>query len=188
VEGNLQKEVSELQQKEQVLRELQKTFSALQSRPEISKFQNMVPGDQDIPGLLVNLEALSRAKGLVLSAVVLDPKKPESGGLESTTMRLEFTGQIDYPLFKTVLDALEKNLRLFEVVNFSFKPGASSLALEIKTFSLASGAPEAPSASFPTGILQNPKFLELQQFGSYPLKPGVPGNSTPLPLPPAPTQ
>ena len=118
------------------LKELGKNFEAIKDREEIKKLPLLLPKGPDIPNLLINLESLAQAKGLILSSVDIEPTRTWREELESTEIRVEFSGKIDYQLFKTLLQTLENNLRLFEVLNFSFKPLQSSLLLHLRIFSL----------------------------------------------------
>lgn len=85
---------------------------------DVNSFSRVIPEDQSIPELLVNLEALASENGLTFSGVNFTPKNPKMPGVKTLTIAVKVKGS--YPAFKNYLSAMEKSLRIFDVMSISF--------------------------------------------------------------------
>lgn len=104
---------------------------------DIDSFSRVIPEGQNIPELLVNLEALASENGLVFSGVNFTPKDLKSPGVKTLIMVVRVKGS--YPAFKNYLVAMEKSLRIFDVMSFSFSGvsrGASNINVNNLDFNL----------------------------------------------------
>ncbi|MBI4919744.1 type 4a pilus biogenesis protein PilO [Candidatus Azambacteria bacterium] len=87
-------------------------------------FSQAVPAGQNIPELLVNLEAAASENGLIFSGV--DFKPQDSTSLKIKVLKMDIKLKGSYPNFQNYVKALEKSLRLFDVAAISFngiRPG-----------------------------------------------------------------
>ena len=85
-----------------------------------------VPVGQNIPEILVALEALASENGLTFSGVDFKPRESKIMGIKVLSMYIRLKGP--YPAFQKYIGAMEKSLRLFDVVGVSFSgisPGQS---------------------------------------------------------------
>ena len=108
-----------LAQRKQLTASLEKLISQYGARTaDFNYFSKAIPTGQDIPGLLVGLEALASENGMIFSGVNFKPKDLKSPGIKTLTMEIKAKGS--YPAFQNYLRAMEKSLRLFDVVSVSF--------------------------------------------------------------------
>ncbi len=100
----------------------------------------IVPRQQDIAGLFVQMQALAQRHGMVLPSVNISATSaataadgtPSSSGLGELSLSFSVSGQ-DYDRFKRFVSDLQQNLRLFDitVINFSSaQEGPYSLTLK----------------------------------------------------------
>lgn len=104
---------------------------------DIDSFSRAIPEGQNIPGILVNLEALASENGLVFNGVDFTPKDLKAPGVKTLIMVVRVKGS--YPAFKNYLIAMEKSLRIFDVMSLSFSGvsrGASSANVNNLDFTL----------------------------------------------------
>lgn len=85
---------------------------------DINSFNQVIPEGQKIPELLVNLEALASENGLTFSSVNFTPKDLKAPGVKTLILAVRVKGS--YPAFKNYLSAMEKSLRIFDVISISF--------------------------------------------------------------------
>lgn len=85
---------------------------------DVNSFSRVIPENQNIPEILVNLEALASENGLVFSSVDFTPKDLKVAGVKTLIMAVRVKGS--YPAFKNYLGAIEKSLRIFDVMSLSF--------------------------------------------------------------------
>jgi Tfp pilus assembly protein PilO len=108
-----------LLQRKQLTASLEKLISQYSERTaDFNYFSKTIPTGQDIPGLLVSLEALASENGMIFSGVNFKPKDLKAPGVKILTMEIKTRGS--YPAFQNYLRAMEKSLRLFDVVSVSF--------------------------------------------------------------------
>lgn len=99
---------------------------------DVAFFDRAIPVGQNIAELLVNLEALASENGLIFSSVDFKSKELEVNGVKTLLMEIKLKGL--YPALQNYIKALEKSLRIFDVVSISFS-GISPEQLGIKTSS-----------------------------------------------------
>ncbi len=85
---------------------------------DIASFNEAIPAGQNTPELLINLEALASENGLTFSGVNFKPKDFKGGNIKTLIMEIKIKGS--YPNFQNYLKAMEKSLRIFDVVSVSF--------------------------------------------------------------------
>jgi len=108
-----------LTQRKQLTASLEKLISQYGERTaDFNYFSKAVPMDQDIPGLLVSLESLASENGMVFSGVNFKPKDLKASGIKTLAMEIKIKGS--YPAFRNYLGAMERSLRLFDVISVSF--------------------------------------------------------------------
>ena len=97
----------------------------------------MIPADEDVPGLLAMLEASAVASDVQLTAINFAASDttglPGIQGLSAVNVSVSIQHG-DYGRFKLFLDALESNLRIFDVRSASINPGSATYSLTIRTY------------------------------------------------------
>lgn len=108
-----------LAQRKQLTASMEKLISQYSGRTaDFNYFSKAVPVGQDIPGLLVSLEALASENDVVFSSVNFKPKDSNSPNVKVLGMDIKVKGS--YPAFQNYISAMEKSLRLFDVASISF--------------------------------------------------------------------
>lgn len=95
---------------------------------DLTSFSKAIPVGQNIPELLINLEALASENGLIFSSVNFKPKDLKAQNVKTLIMEIRVKGS--YSAFQNYLKAMEKSLRLFDVTRISFSgiaPGQTSI-------------------------------------------------------------
>jgi Tfp pilus assembly protein PilO len=85
---------------------------------DLTPFSKAIPVGQNIPELLINLEALASENGLIFSGVNFKPEDLKAPNVKTLIMEVKVKGS--YPAFQNYLKAVEKSLRLFDVTSVSF--------------------------------------------------------------------
>ena len=123
------------------LTQLDKSFSDV-PKEDVDRLVAMIPAKQDVPGLLASLEASANASAMAMTAVNFSRgERPvhlaSVPNLDTVTIAitLEHAG---YHNFKLFLEALEDNLRLFDVVSASLNPSAAQYTLILRAYVRAS--------------------------------------------------
>ena len=109
-----------------------------QRSDDVSTFNKIIPEGQNIPELLVNLEALASENGLIFSGVDFTTKDLKALGVKTLIMAVRVKGS--YISFKNYLSAMEKSLRIFDVMSISFSGisrGATNINLNNLEFNLS---------------------------------------------------
>lgn len=99
----------------------------------IGSFGRSIPVGQNTAELLINLEALASENGLMFSSVNFKSKESVVGGIKTLSMEIKLKGP--YPALQNYIKAMEKSLRIFDVVSLSFV-GVSPEQTGIKSDSL----------------------------------------------------
>jgi len=106
------------------------------NKESVDKINYIIPSGEDIPNLIVQLEALAFEQGLVLGKIEMTPRETgqERGGdtqqekpaegYKALTINISVMGT--YTAIKNYLLAVEENMRLMDInsLNFSSKSGA----------------------------------------------------------------
>jgi len=85
---------------------------------DIALFEKSIPAGQNIPEILINLEALASENNLIFGGIEFKTQESKFPGVKTLVMDLKLKGS--YPAFLNYLKAVEKSLRLFDVVSASF--------------------------------------------------------------------
>lgn len=172
-----QQELKNLEKQWQSYKELKEEYKTNQAAFE--KLGIALPEEEDIPGLLVQLENLARQSGLQpLSLRLEEGKEAKIPGVSE--LRIVFSvGGGTYPLFKRFLAAVEENLRLIDVLNVNFSLGATTFTLQMRTYYLGA-AVASGDLKFQKELLTDPAFLQLKATGELPVKPGTKGKENPF--------
>jgi len=104
---------------------------------QLKKVYYILPKNQEIPNLIVQLEALASENGLILEQVDFikeeskqrsDPEQPQSSsvGYKNINVALKLVGE--YPAFTSFLEALEHNVRIADVnsIELSLEKGSET--------------------------------------------------------------
>lgn len=119
------------------LKKLAENYSQL-LKSDIEKIEKILPSEEDIPGLLVQLE--NTAKNNIFNILSLDinsiqslSKNKQNDSIKklAITLTIEGGGYTDLKLF---LSQLESNLRLFDVEALNFTSGSNLYTLNISTY------------------------------------------------------
>ncbi len=104
---------------------------------DIASLDKAIPSGQNVPELLVNLEAIASESGLILGNVNFKPKDLKAQGIKTLVAEIKVKGS--YPAFLNYLKAVEKSLRIFDVVSVSFagvSPGQIGAKIDTLEFNL----------------------------------------------------
>lgn len=133
------------------IEELSKSYQ--EGKKNLEKINHILPSGQDIPNLIVQLEALAFEGGLVLENIRFSlPEEKKAGRAQevrtkkevaledynSLTVDLSLIG--DYSAFKNFLKAVEDNIRLMDITSISLSPEAReesqlfNFNLQVKTY------------------------------------------------------
>ena len=127
-----------LAQREKLTANLERLIGQYNERAsDLTSFSKAIPQGQNIPELLVNLEALASENGLIFSGVNFKPKDLKAPNIKTLIMEVKVKGS--YPAFQSYLKAMEKSLRLFDVTSVSFNgvaPGQANINLNNLEFNL----------------------------------------------------
>jgi len=128
-----------LEQRRQIAANLGKLVNQYNARSgELASFEKAIPAGENIPELLVMLEALASENGMIFSGVEFKPQSATVVGAKVLAMEISLKGS--YTAFQQYLNALEKSLRLFDVSKVSFKgiaPGATQANPNATEFSIS---------------------------------------------------
>lgn len=111
---------------------------------DLTSFNKAIPVGQNIPELLINLEALASENGLIFSGVNFKPKDLgaskdlKAPNVKTLVMEIKVKGS--FSAFQNYLKAIEKSLRLFDVTSISFNgiaPGQTNINLNNLEFNLS---------------------------------------------------
>ena len=134
--SNLRGEVAlrkdEAEKEKQVLEKIKSLSGAVDSRQsEVKRLEEAIPNSESKPELIAIMENLASQNGLGLIAISAEPlpDDPKSRkervenilqGALLKTLKLDLKLTGNYEAFKSWLDAVENNLRIFDIQNISF--------------------------------------------------------------------
>ncbi len=104
---------------------------------DIASLNKAIPSGQNVPDLLVNLEAIASENGLIFKSVNFKPKDFKAQGIKTLITEIKVEGS--YTAFLNYLKALEKSLRIFDVTSVSFSgvsPGQIGAKIDNLEFNL----------------------------------------------------
>ncbi len=135
------------------IKKLQTNFDLVRAEDTYAKMERALPVSQDLPALLVTLEALAGESGMKVEGVeVSEPQgdiravaapagqpQPVSAipvapaGVRKVNIVLRL-GAADYGAFKDFLNRIESNLRLFDLISFNFDPKSTQQTINLVTY------------------------------------------------------
>jgi len=128
-----------LAQREKLAANLEYLISQYNERAnDLASFSKAITVGQNIPELLINLEALASENSLIFSGVNFKPKDLKAPNIKTLVMEVKVKGS--FPAFQNYLKAMEKSLRLFDVTSISFNgiaPGQTNINLNNLEFNLS---------------------------------------------------
>jgi Tfp pilus assembly protein PilO len=114
-----QQNETNLAERQKLSANLEKLIAQYNERTgDITSFAKVIPTGQNLPALLVNLEAIASENGLRFQSVDFKQKDFNAKGIKTLIMDIRLKGA--YPAFHNYVAALEKSLRLFDVISISF--------------------------------------------------------------------
>lgn len=125
--------------KEAYLAKLDELNAAFESydAEDVERIRMMIPSEEDVPGLMAIFEAAAQAGDLQLTSINFAAGDttgiPPVQGLEALNISISLQHG-SYQRFKLFLEALEANLRLFDVRSASIAPVSASYALTIRAY------------------------------------------------------
>lgn len=129
-----------LAQREKLSANLEYLISQYNERAsDLASFSKAIPVGQNIPELLISLEALASENGLIFSGVDFKSENENLKAPNVKTLIMEIKVKGSYPAFQNYLKAVEKSLRLFDVTSVSFNgiaPGQTNINLNNLEFNL----------------------------------------------------
>lgn len=120
----LRPQVSEKEQlvlsKEKELKDLAEIETLYnQAKRRIEDIPHILPKGDQIPELLIQLDALAKESGLGMTSISITPGAEEEGALYKTlNISVAVTGSYDN--LKKYLDKVEKNMRIMDVTSIDF--------------------------------------------------------------------
>ncbi|HJV33139.1 MAG TPA: type 4a pilus biogenesis protein PilO [Patescibacteria group bacterium] len=114
---------------------------------DVQRIRAMIPAEEDTPGLMAILEAAAQASDLQLTTINF--ATGDTTGLSGVqglgALNISIAVQHgNYQRFKLFLEALESNLRLFDVRSANINPVTSSYSMTIRAYVWAAGKTAAP--------------------------------------------
>lgn len=101
----------------------------------IEALRRMIPSENDVPGILAAIEASARRSDIAILAMSFSPGDPIPGldGVRSVGINLTLS-HASYERFKLFVEALEEDLRLFDIQSMSLNPAAASYTLLLRAY------------------------------------------------------
>lgn len=109
------------------------------NKSEIEKLNQILPEEKDIPGLFVQFQALAQENGFILTSINInqEPERVASsedrGEIKKLNISLNLIGK-DYEALKVLLEAIESNLRLFDVNAIYFNPDSNDYSINLFSY------------------------------------------------------
>lgn len=128
--------LAESHAKEAYLKKLDELDRNFKSFPvqDAERIKAMLPGEEDIPGLLATIEAVGRVSDMAVTSINFSKSDlASSPGLQAVTIALSLQHG-DYKHFKLFLEELESSLRLFDVRGANLSPQGASYTLTIQAY------------------------------------------------------
>ncbi len=132
--------------KEEYLKKLDELNAAFEAydAEDVERVRAMIPAEEDTPGLMAMLEAAARSSDLQLTSINFAAGDttgiPSVQGLGALNISIGLQHG-NYQRFKLFLEALESNLRLFDVRSANINPVSASYSLTIRAYVWTASAP-----------------------------------------------
>lgn len=144
---DLQGKQNELEAKRSRLSEIEKAHESFKkiSGEEIKKIATILPKGKDTPSLLIEMEALAKENGLILSGIdiaetgaISVPVQAQEGAaslnIKKININFKIQGINSYDKFKTFLSSIEKDIRLLDLNSLTYSPAADSYSISLVTY------------------------------------------------------
>jgi Tfp pilus assembly protein PilO len=144
LKNQIKEQQKSLEEKQNLISIVEKLRDTYESNKEtLNKLEYIIPGNQEIPNLIVQMEAIAVKGGLILKEINFtteeksNTKNQEAGSGEkqiagdykSLTVDANLTG--DYAAFERFLNTVEENIRLIDIESIIF---ATESETEISLF------------------------------------------------------
>ncbi len=131
------------QARESYLADLEKLVANYQkiNKSDVENLDQILPTQKDIPGLFVQLQALAQENGFTLATVNLE-EEPSITSREEKIRKININLNLvggDYQSLKKFLEAVEYNLRLFDVDAVYFSPDSNNYSISLFTYYIFGG-------------------------------------------------
>ena len=117
-------------EKEELIAKVEQLKSVYEDKQtDIKKVYYALPRTEEVPEIIVQLEALTSENGLILEAIDIQEIEKQGSKQEDKTgvnvLRISLALSGSYSSFKNFLEALEYNIRIMDIqrIEFSFKKG-----------------------------------------------------------------
>ncbi len=121
-----------LSEKNDFIQTVEKLAEKYKGNEDVFKQLNFIlPNDEDVPNLIVQLEALANGSGIILSDITFaKEEETEKELLDYKTISVDLRLSGSYESFKNFLATVENNMRLTDVdsINFQAKTDGGSSA------------------------------------------------------------
>lgn len=98
------------------------------------RIKTILPSNAEVEKLIAEIESIVLSNGLILSSLSIQPTEGGSKG-EAIPVGVSLTViGADYTSFKSLLKAIENNLRLMDIKNVSYIEGKGGLNLNLTTY------------------------------------------------------
>ena len=138
--ANLVLAQTELEKRKKYYADLQQLVANYQkiSPAEVQKLKLILPEGKDIPGLLVQFQALATKNNLLLASINFNDAGPASDKekIKKMSISVELLGghANSYTEVKNFIASLETNLRLFDVSSIFFTPDSATYSMTVSTY------------------------------------------------------
>jgi len=107
----------------------------------------MLPMGEDVPDILVQIDAAARAHGMAVSSIdtLVDPKKVSPAGRKTVSIAVNLSGGL-HEQFKGFLADIERSQRLFDVQSVLFTPGSDTYSVVLRGYFFAPAQEEVRGA------------------------------------------
>lgn len=113
-----------LEEKQNLINTVEGLRSEYENNKEtLDKLDYIVPGKQEIPNLIVQIEAIAAKGGLVLGEMRFKTEEKSSEKYNTLIIELSLSG--DYASFEKFLSTIEENIRLMDVESITFTSAES---------------------------------------------------------------
>lgn len=167
--------LSDLKNLENVRDDLLSKYNSI-AKSDLEKLNQILPQSSDTGGALVSLERIAQDRGIRLKKVEFKTdvdnkvKVIQSPNSMFNTLDLSFIISSSYDLFKSFLDAIERNSRIIDITNISFSVGQTNLFEFIvqadvyygKDVLKVSNLHEVGGLKIDTSFFSDSRFLELE--------------------------
>ncbi len=127
------------QQNLETLRQAKQQFESIDATA-LQSLKDVLPRQNDIPGLFVQMKDLAESLNLKLTSVDVSEKGPitalstENGTVNQVTITISVEGIQSYEAMKEFFDRIETNMRLLDISAVGYKPGSNSYTVNLSTY------------------------------------------------------